>query len=66
MHNFFLIAYLAVLIAFSLLAIRMWYVGRGATDPAEKRVFVRFVLGLALFWLVAIAGYLGGFFSFSG
>jgi len=67
MRGFLSIAYLAILTCCTLLAIRMWWTRRGATtDPAEQKVFGRFVLGIALFWLVALAGYLGGFFSFSG
>jgi hypothetical protein len=33
-------------------------------EDAERRVFLRFVIGIALFWLVAIAGYFAGFISF--
>jgi hypothetical protein len=66
MRILFSIAYLVILIGCSLFAMRMWFTQRGSTDPAEKQVFARFVLGLALFWLVAIAGYVGGFFSFTG
>jgi hypothetical protein len=64
MPSLFSIAYLVILIGCTLLAIRMWYTRRGATiDPAEQTVFRRFVFGIALFWLVALVGYLGGFFS---
>jgi hypothetical protein len=66
-RNFFSIAYLVVLTCCTLLALRMWYTKRGtAGDPAEQAMFRRFVLGIALFWLVALAGYFGGFFSLSG
>ena len=65
--RFWSIAYLGILIFCTLLALRTWYARRSATiDPAEQKVFMRFVLGIGLFWLVALAGYLGGFFSFSG
>jgi len=64
-RDFFSIAYLVVLIGCTLLAVRMWAAQRGTNDPAEKRLFARFVLGIAIFWLVALAGYLGGFFSIS-
>ena len=65
--RFWSIAYLGILIFCTLLALRTWYARRGATiDPAEQKVFMRFVLGIGLFWLVALVGYLGGFFSFSG
>ena len=65
MRAFFTLAFLAVLIVCTLLAARSWYANRGKqVDPAERQVFLRFVAGLALFWLVAIAGYLGGFMSF--
>ena len=63
MRSFFSIAYLAVLICCTVLAARMWYASRGTTDPAERRVLARFALGIAVFWLVAIAGYLSGFFT---
>ena len=67
MLTFWSIAYLAVLICCTVLALRMWYVGRGASpDPAKQKVFARFVLGIGLFWLLALAGYIGGFFSPSG
>jgi len=66
MRILFSIAYLVILIGCSLLAMRMWFAQRGTKDPAERQVFLRFVLGLAVFWLVAAVGYLGGFFSFSG
>jgi hypothetical protein len=65
MRAFFTLAFLAVLILCTLLAARSWYANRGKqVDPAERQVFLRFVAGLALFWLVAIAGYLGGLMSF--
>jgi hypothetical protein len=65
MRAFFTLAFLAVLILCTLLAARSWYANRGKQmEPAERQVFLRFVAGLALFWLVAIAGYLGGFMSF--
>jgi hypothetical protein len=63
MRNFFSIGYLAVLVCCTLLAARMWYTSRGTSDPAQRRVLARFALGIAVFWLVAIAGYLGGFFT---
>ena len=67
MRNFFSLAYLAVLICCTLLAIRMWYSRRNASvEPAEKQVFNRFVLGIIVFWLVAVVGFLGGFLSLSG
>jgi hypothetical protein len=66
MGTFFLIAYLVVLIGCTIFAIRAWYLARGSTDPAQKQLLARFVLGLAVFWGIAIAGYLGGYFTFSG
>ena len=65
MRSFFSIAYLVVLVGCTLVAVRMWVTQRGTTDAAEKQLFARFVLGVAIFWLVALAGYLGGFFSVS-
>jgi len=66
MGTLFPIAYLAVLIGCTLFAIRAWYLARGSKDPAQKPLLVRFVIGLAVFWLIAIAGWLGGYFTFSG
>jgi len=65
MRGLFTIAFFAVLLLLTLLAVRTWYASRGHDmEEAQRRVFFRFVTGLALFWLVAIAGYLGGFVSF--
>ena len=62
MRNFFEIAFLAVLTGCTLLAVRMYYAGRGMTvSQAEQRVLARFVVGLGIFWLLAVLGYLGGF-----
>jgi hypothetical protein len=64
MRDFFSLAFLAVLIGFTVLAARMWYTDRSApTDEAKKQVFRRFVTGIAIFWLIAIVGYFMGFFS---
>jgi hypothetical protein len=55
------VAFFAVLVGCTLLAMRMWYARRGAdVPPAEQRIFKRFVLGLVIFWLLAIAAYLWG------
>jgi hypothetical protein len=65
MRAFFTLAFLAVLLLLTLLAARTWYANRGRpVDAAEQQVFRRFVAGVAVFWLVAIAGWLGGFISF--
>jgi hypothetical protein len=51
MSNTLTIAFLAVLIGLTLIAIWMWYTRRGAdVSEAERRVFARFVLGAAVFW----------------
>jgi hypothetical protein len=61
MVAFFTVAFIAVLVGCTLVAIRMWYVRRGVTVPeAERKVFTRFVVGLIIFWLIAIAAYFGG------
>jgi uncharacterized membrane protein len=61
MNNLLTVSFLAVLLGLTFLAIRMWYTRRRASVPeAERRVFARFLLGLAVFWLVAIAAYFGG------
>jgi hypothetical protein len=53
------IAFITVLIMLTLLAGRISYKSRGAaTDNEEKRVFRRFVAGLVVFWIVAIAAFL--------
>jgi hypothetical protein len=55
------VAFFAVLVACTLLAIGMWYAKRGADVPAaERKVFGRFVFGLIIFWLIGIAAYLWG------
>ena len=55
------IAFFTVLVLLTLIAGRTWYQRRGtAVDAAQERVFRRFVLGLILFWIVAIAGVLWG------
>jgi hypothetical protein len=65
MRAFFTVAFLAALLLCTLLAARTWYAKRGKpVEPAEHQVFLRFVAGVALFWLLAIAGYLGGLMSF--
>ena len=61
MPIFVTIAFFAVLVICTFLAVRMWYAKRGTSvSPAEQRVFKRFVLGLVIFWLLAIAAYLWG------
>jgi hypothetical protein len=55
------LAFVAALLVLTLVAVRMWYMQRGrAVSEAEQRVFRRFILGIALFWLVVVAGYFGG------
>jgi hypothetical protein len=64
MRDFFNLVFLAVLVGFTGLAAHMWYSSRKEPMEAAKRqVFNRFVAGLAVFWLVALAGYVSGFFS---
>jgi hypothetical protein len=61
MNDGLAIAFLVVLIGLTLLALRMWYVRRRPDVPeAERRVFARFLLGVAVFWLAAVAAYFGG------
>jgi hypothetical protein len=61
MGNVVAIAFFTVLVLLTLVAGRTWYQRRGtAMDPAQERVFRRFVLGLIVFWLVAAAGFLWG------
>jgi uncharacterized membrane protein len=56
MPSFFQIAFFAVLIVLTGLAGWTWYARRGtAADPAQERVFRRFVAGIVLFWIVAVA-----------
>jgi hypothetical protein len=65
MRAFFTLAFLAVLLLCTLLAARTWYANRSRhVEPAERQVLLRFVAGLAVFWLLAIAGYLGGLMAF--
>jgi hypothetical protein len=64
MRDFFNLVFLAVLVGFTGLAARMWYSSRKEPmDAAKRQVFNRFVAGIAVFWLVALAGYASGFFS---
>ena len=61
MGNAVSIAFLTVLVLLTLIAVRTWYQRRGAAvDEAQERVFRRFVLGLLVFWMVAVAGFLWG------
>jgi hypothetical protein len=61
MPHFLAVGFFAILVVLTVIAIRIWYTRRGASvSEAERRVFARFILGLAVFWLVAIAGYFGG------
>ena len=61
MGNAVSIAFLTVLVLLTLIAVRTWYQRRGAAvDAAQERVFRRFVLGLLVFWMVAVAGFLWG------
>jgi hypothetical protein len=60
MVDFLTIAFVVVLLGLTLLAIRMWYSTKGsAVSEAERRLYGRFLVGLAIFWVVAIAGYFG-------
>jgi hypothetical protein len=53
------IAFFTVLVMLTLLAGRISYKSRGAAmGNEEKRVFRRFVAGLVVFWIVAIAAFL--------
>ncbi len=59
MQSFFQITFFTVLVLLTLLAGWMWYKRRGTTvDQAQERVFRRFVAGIVVFWLVAVAGFL--------
>ena len=61
MVDFLTIAFVVVLLGLTLLAIRMWYSTKGsAVSEPERRLYGRFLIGLAIFWVVAIAGYFGG------
>jgi len=61
MVDFLTIAFVVVLLGLTLLAIRMWYTTKGsAVSESERRLYGRFLVGLAIFWVVAIAGYFGG------
>jgi len=66
MRAFFTLAFFAVLIVCTLFAVRTWWSAkRGAREmePAERQLFRRFIAGLAIFWLIAVAGFFGGFIS---
>jgi hypothetical protein len=53
------IAFFAVLALLTLVAGRTWYERRGAAvDQAQDRVFRRFVLGLIVFWMLAVSWFL--------
>jgi hypothetical protein len=58
MSTFWMVAFVAILVALTSIAIWKWYTMRGASVPeAERQVFARFTLGLVVFWLVAVAMY---------
>ena len=58
--TFWSIAFFAVLVALTALAGWTWYAMRGANvAEAERRVFARFALGVAVFWLFAAVMYFG-------
>ena len=61
MGNVVAIAFFTVLALLTLIAGRSWYQRRGvAVDQAQERVFRRFVLGLIVFWILAVAWFLWG------
>jgi hypothetical protein len=65
MRVFFTLAFFAVLIVCTLFAVKTWYDQRGReVEPAERQLLARFVIGIAIFWLVSIGGYIAGFISF--
>jgi uncharacterized membrane protein len=61
MVDFLTIAFIVVLLGLTLLAMRMWYTTKGTeVSEAQRQLYGRFLIGLAIFWVVAIAGYFGG------
>jgi hypothetical protein len=61
MTNVLLIAFFVVLVGLTLLALRMWYTQRGPdASEDERRLFKRFLLGLAILWLVVVVSYFAG------
>jgi F0F1-type ATP synthase membrane subunit a len=64
MLTLFTYAFFAALLVLTFLAAKMWYENRGKDiEPAQHQVQTRFAIGVAVFWLIAIAGYFGGFLS---
>ena len=64
MLTFFTYAFFAALLALTFLAAKMWHDNRGKDiEPAKRQVQQRFAIGVAVFWLIALAGYFGGFLS---
>ena len=64
MWTFFTYAFFAALLVLTFLAAKMWHDNRGKDiEPAQRQVQQRFAIGVAVFWLIAIAGYFGGFLS---
>jgi hypothetical protein len=58
--TFWFIAFFAILLALTFLAGWKWYAMRGANvAEAERQIFARFALGVAVFWLFAAAMYFG-------
>jgi uncharacterized membrane protein len=56
--SYWIATYLAVLVALTLFAGWKWYTMRGTSvSPAERQVFVRFILGIAVFWLLIVGMY---------
>jgi len=58
--TFWFTVFFAILIGLTLLAGWKWYAMRGAdVGEAERQIFARYTLGLALFWLFVAAMYFG-------
>jgi hypothetical protein len=56
-----MLVFFIILLALTLFAGWQWYTMRGGNiEDAEQQVFRRFAIGLAVFWLLAVAAYFIG------
>jgi hypothetical protein len=56
-----MLAFFGILLALTLFAGWRWYTMRGSNiEDSERQVFRRFAIGLAVFWLFALAAYFLG------
>jgi len=58
--TYWMTTFLAILVALTFFAAWKWYTAQGTgASPEERQVFRRFVLGVAIFWLLWALAYFG-------